>query len=108
MKKDRSLLLYLALIVLISCKKDPEPERVTYFMDEEFLDYSYFKQGSWWVYKRDSTTKDSVYVFKAELNTISPDSVDYSWQRSLMQYKSTYYSDTTTSLGLNNAEYPNY
>ena len=90
----------MVISVFLSCKKDPPPEKTTYFMDEEFKACTIFKPGSWWVYQKDTMTPiDSVYVLKSELSTLSPDSVDYNWQRSVMQYRSTLNNDTTTSLG---------
>jgi hypothetical protein len=100
MKKEWILISCLVVLVFLSCKKDPAPERTTYFMDDEFVDHSIFKKGSWWIYEKDTMTPtDSVYVVKSELTTIAPDSVDYSWQRSEMQFGSSYNNDTVTSLG---------
>src|SRR5688572_17853819 len=100
MKKKWSLLLYLVFAVLVSCEKDPPPEKTSYFMDDEFLASTVFKTGSWWVYEKDTLTPiDSVYVIKSEVSNVSHDSVDYNWQRSVMQYKSSLINDTMTSMG---------
>jgi hypothetical protein len=100
MKKEWILLFCMVVMVSVSCKKDPPPEKTSYFMDQEFLDCTIFKPGSWWVYQKDTMTPtDSVYVLKSELNTVSHDSVDYNWQRSVVQYKSSLNNDTITSLG---------
>jgi len=100
MKKEWYLFSCMVLMVMLSCKKEDAPEKTTYFMDEEFLDCTIFKPGSWWVYRKDTTTPiDSIYVIRSVLATISPDSVDYSWQRSEMQYKSSLNNDTVISLG---------
>ena len=85
MKKNWLCLLCIVLVVLISCEKDPPPEKTSYFMDEEFLDHTIFKPGSWWVYEKDTMTPtDSVYVIKSEVTNMSHDSVDYNWQRSVI------------------------
>ena len=100
MKKNWLCLLCIVLVVLISCEKDPPPEKTSYFMDEEFLDHTIFKPGSWWVYEKDTMTPtDSVYVIKSEVTNMSHDSVDYNWQRSVMEFKSSLNNDTITSLG---------
>lgn len=100
MKKEWLLLLCMVVTLFLSCKKDPPPEKTAYFMDEEFLDCTIFKPGSWWVYQKDTATpKDSVFVLKSELNNVAPDTADYSWQRSTVQYKSSLYNDTITSFG---------
>jgi hypothetical protein len=100
MKKKWTVFLYMILLVLVSCEKDPPPEKTSYFMDDEFLANTVFKTGSWWVYEKDTLTPiDSIYVIKSEVTNVSHDSVDYNWQRSAMQYKSSLNGDTVTSLG---------
>jgi len=63
-----------SIILINSCCDDPELINPhpgftdTLFQSQEFLDYWYFKEGSWWVYKRTDTTADiydTAFVKKA-------------------------------------------
>jgi|GEM_PF-4996027 len=87
------LILCFALFVL-SCEKDPPPARQIFYMDNEFKDNSFFKPGTWWVYQLDTLTEDSVAVISSQFILQEPDTADYSWQQSELEYSSSYYNDT--------------
>jgi hypothetical protein len=62
--KKALLLALVPLLMATTCNKK-EKQYPTYYMDQEFKDYTLFKVGSYWVYQ-DSATKqiDSVYLYK--------------------------------------------
>ena len=71
MKHLKIYILLLALPCLaLQCKKDDDkkdPEEVTR-LSEEFKDYAYFKEGSWWVYKElNSGYLDSAYIIRSDI-----------------------------------------
>jgi hypothetical protein len=99
--KKQSYFIFSLLIsaCLAACSKDPVTERKVFYMDQEFRDHSFFKPGTWWVYKKDTLTQDSISVISSNFLLVEPDSVDYSWQRSNVVYQSSFYNDTTTLSG---------
>ncbi len=100
MKKQSYIIFSLLFAAcLASCSRDPVAERKVFYMDEEFRTNSFFSPGSWWVYKKDSLTQDSISVISSSFSIVEPDTADYSWQRSIMTYQSSYYNDTTTLSG---------
>ena len=99
MKRETAYLLLSFLVLFASCSKDPVKEKEFFYMDSEFRDHTFFKPGSWWIYKKDTLTQDSVAVLNSSFILQEPDSAEYSWQQSRMQYSSSYYNDTTTLLG---------
>jgi len=75
MKILKIIALFLAVFLLftnMNCENEPINPHPgftdTLFQSQEFLDYWYFKEGSWWVYKRTDTTAeiyDTAFVKKA-------------------------------------------
>lgn len=64
-----SILLLALLCLALQCNKDDnnEPKDVTR-LSEEFKDYAYFKEGSWWVYKElNSGDLDSAYIIRSDI-----------------------------------------
>jgi hypothetical protein len=52
--KPQILFIFLAFILIASCKKEEVPEIYCYSLSESLKPYM-FQQGSWWIYKNDST-----------------------------------------------------
>jgi hypothetical protein len=93
--KKALLLALVPLLMATTCNKK-EKQYPTYYMDQEFKDYTLFKVGSYWVYQ-DSATKqiDSVYLYKQEI-TINDRRkiVDYNYQDVFENLYTSYYNDT--------------
>ena len=80
------ILVSIALILTLKCCK-PERDKCknTRYFEQEFLDYWYFPEGSWWVYKRIDTSAevyDTAVVVKVYAPEIIEDKtfVDYCYE----------------------------
>jgi hypothetical protein len=102
--KKALLLALVPLLMATTCNKK-EKEYPTYYMDQEFKDYTLFKVGSYWVYQ-DSASKqiDSVYLYKQEI-TINDrrKAVNYNYEQFTENLKSSLY-DTLVGEGLKLSE----
>jgi len=59
-----NFLLLLTFIFLIGCKKDKGSDQTVKYLSKDLKDYAYFKKGTWWVYKEDSSQAiDSIVVY---------------------------------------------
>ncbi|MCO5254272.1 MAG: hypothetical protein M9892_07925 [Bacteroidetes bacterium] len=70
MKKTILLISTLLLIVLQSCFKEKECRELTpILLEQEMLDWVYFKEGSYWIYRDTiSGIMDSIYVTDARID----------------------------------------
>ncbi|MFN3403311.1 MAG: hypothetical protein ACK40G_04395 [Cytophagaceae bacterium] len=99
---------YLRLVLLITIllygtfccnkKKDPKP---TYYIDQEFKDYCDFKEGSYWIYERESDkTIDSLYLFQRAERINDSKRLSYNFEEYSYQLFTSFYNDTLLNIGV--------
>lgn len=77
--------------------KDPKP---TYYMSEEFKDYVFFPEGSWWFYENQYGQKDSVYLFWKKTKIVkNSKTVEYNYEMFKQHLTSSFYDSLFGSGG---------
>ena len=90
---------YILLISLLFSKciteVPPDPERETYYLDQEMYDYVIFPKGSWWVYEEgNGGIRDSVAIMSKNTELIEHSRfVDYDYEVCNTKIFSSYYGN---------------
>ncbi|MBX9851905.1 MAG: hypothetical protein K2X86_09115 [Cytophagaceae bacterium] len=86
--------------LLFGCPPKKEEPRLTTYLDQEFKDYMFYPDGSYWVYEHESMGwEDSVYLYSQLLAIEEPHNLSNNYERIVLRYGSTFNLDTFHIIG---------
>ncbi|MBX9851906.1 MAG: hypothetical protein K2X86_09120 [Cytophagaceae bacterium] len=81
--------------LLFGCPPKKEEPKPTTYLDQEFKDYMFYPDGSYWVYEHESMGwEDSVYLYSQILDIEKQPSIENDYERITLRYSSSFHLDT--------------